>query len=137
MKPSDSGLLLVERFFLNYKFFLWSNCFFLTHFGGLHMSRNLSVCLILITFWHTIAHLLLLWLLFSCVWLFVTPSAVACQAPLSMELPRQEYWSEFLFPLPGNLSNPGLLHWLRFFTTERLGKYSSPPPPAFRFCFLF
>ena len=28
---------------------------------------------------------------------------VACQAPLSMELSRQEYWGELPFPTPGNL----------------------------------
>ena len=39
-----------RKFFLSYRFFLWSNCFFLTHFGGLHISRNLSVCLTLINF---------------------------------------------------------------------------------------
>ena len=27
-----------------------------------------------------------------CVQLFVTPWTVACQAPLSMEFSRQEYW---------------------------------------------
>ena len=34
--------------------------------------------------------------LFSCVQLFATPWAVACQAPLSMGFSRQEYWSGFL-----------------------------------------
>ena len=34
------------------------------------------------------------WLLVARVWLFVTPWAVACQAPLSMGNPRKEYWSE-------------------------------------------
>ena len=29
----------------------------------------------------------------TCVWLFVTPWTVACQAPLSMELSKQEYLS--------------------------------------------
>ena len=32
--------------------------------------------------------------------------AVACQAPLSMEFPRQEYWSELPFPSPGALPDP-------------------------------
>ena len=31
-----------------------------------------------------------------------------CQAPLSMEFPRQEYWSELPFPSPGNLPDPGI-----------------------------
>ena len=31
---------------------------------------------------------------------------VTCQAPLSMEFSRQEYWSGLPFPPPGNLPNP-------------------------------
>ena len=33
------------------------------------------------------------WKLLSCVWLIATPWTVACQAPLSMEFSRPEYWS--------------------------------------------
>ena len=53
----------------------------------------------------------------------VTPRTVARQAPLSMEFPRQECWSELPFPTPGDHSDP----WIepgspalagRFFTTE-------------------
>ena len=29
----------------------------------------------------------------NCVWLIATPWTIACQAPLSMEYSRQEYWS--------------------------------------------
>ena len=36
-----------------------------------------------------------------------TPWTVACQAPLSMGFPRQEYWSGFPFPPPGDLPNSG------------------------------
>ena len=32
-----------------------------------------------------------------------TPRTVACQAPLSMELSRQEYWIGLPYPPPGNL----------------------------------
>ena len=39
---------------------------------------------------------------------FVTPWTVACQAPLSMGFPRQEYWSGLPCPSPGDLSNPGI-----------------------------
>ena len=42
--------------------------------------------------------LLLLLSCFSRVRLFVTPWAVAYQAPPSMEFSRQEYWSGLLFP---------------------------------------
>ena len=36
------------------------------------------------------------------------PRIVACQAPLSMELSRQAYWSGLPFPSPGDLPNPGI-----------------------------
>ena len=57
---------------------------------------------------------------------FVTPRAVARQAPLSMGFSRQEYWSGLRFPSPGDLPNPGteptssatLALAGRFFTTE-------------------
>ena len=35
-----------------------------------------------------------------------TLRTVACQAPLSTELSRQEYWSELPFPSPGHVPNP-------------------------------
>ena len=42
----------------------------------------------------------------SRVRLFVTPQTVACQAPLSTEFFRQEYWSGLPFPSPGDLPDP-------------------------------
>ena len=42
----------------------------------------------------------------SCILLFVTPWAVVCQAALSMEFSRQEYWSGLPFPPPRNLPSP-------------------------------
>ena len=44
----------------------------------------------------------------SCVWLFAIPWTVACQAPLSMEFSRQEYWSELPFLSPEDLPDPGI-----------------------------
>ena len=38
----------------------------------------------------------------------VTPWTVARQAPLSMGFSRQEYWSGFPCPSPGDLPNPGI-----------------------------
>ena len=54
---------------------------------------------------------------------FVTPWTVACQAPLSMGFPRQEYWKGLLFLSPGDLPDPGfkpasLALAARFFTAE-------------------
>ena len=56
------------------------------------------------------SRLLLLLLLshFSRVRLFAIPWTVAHQAPLSMEFPRQEYWSRLPFPSHGDLPNPGI-----------------------------
>ena len=63
---------------------------------------------------------------FSCVWLFATSWTVAWKAPLSMEFPRQEYWSRLSFPSLGDLPDPG---------TEPLslalaGGFFSPEPPG-------
>ena len=38
----------------------------------------------------------------------MTPLTVAHQAPLSIGFSRQEYWSEFPFPSPGDLPDPGI-----------------------------
>ena len=45
---------------------------------------------------------------FSCVRLFLTPWTVACQVPLSMGFPRQEYCSGLPFPTAGDLLDPWL-----------------------------
>ena len=44
----------------------------------------------------------------SHVQLFETPCTVAGQAPLSMDFPRQEYWSGLLFPTAVDLPYPGM-----------------------------
>ena len=61
---------------------------------------------------------------------FVTPRTVALQTPLSLGLPRWEYWSGLLFPSPGNLPDAGIkprslaspVLTGRFFTTVSPGK---------------
>ena len=63
----------------------------------------------------------------SPVQLFVTPWTVACQAPLSMEFFRQEYWSGLPCTSPGDLPNPGIKPTSpalagEFFTTVPPGK---------------
>ena len=65
--------------------------------------------------------------LLSRVQLFSTPWTVACQAPLSMGFPRQEYWSGLPFPSPGDLPDPGVKPTSPalaggFFVTETPGK---------------
>ena len=47
----------------------------------------------------------------------LTTRTVACQAPLSMEFSRQDYWSGFPLPTSGGLLNPGI-------------EPVSPAPPA-------
>ena len=62
----------------------------------------------------------------SCLTLAI-PWITACQAPLSMGLPRQEYWSGLPFPSPGDLPDPGITPtspaWASgIFTTGTSGK---------------
>ena len=59
----------------------------------------------------------------SHVRLFVTPWTIACQAPLSVEFSRQEYWSRLPFPSLGYRPTSGIEHTSAalaggFFTTE-------------------
>ena len=42
------------------------------------------------------------------VQLFVTPWTIACQIPLSLGFPRQEYLSGLPFPTPRDLLDPGI-----------------------------
>ena len=57
---------------------------------------------------------LLLYALYLCVQsvsrisLFASPWTAGCQAPLSMEFSRQEYWSKLPFPVSGDLLEPGI-----------------------------
>ena len=44
----------------------------------------------------------------SRVRLFASSGTVACRAPLSMGVSRQEYWSEWTFSSPGDLPDPGI-----------------------------
>ena len=44
----------------------------------------------------------------SPVWFFVAPWTEAWQAPLSLELSREEYWSGVPFPTPEDLPDPGI-----------------------------
>ena len=60
---------------------------------------------------------------------FATLRSIAHQAPLSMGIPRQEYWSGLPCPPPGDLSDPGVEPGSPalaggFFTTEPPGKSS-------------
>ena len=47
---------------------------------------------------------------FSRVWFFGTPQIIACQVPVSTELPRPEYWSGLPCSPQGDLSNQGIKH---------------------------
>ena len=63
---------------------------------------------------------------FSLVHLLATLWTLSCQALLSMEFSRQEYWSGLPCPPPGHLPNPGIKPTLltspaladEFFTTS-------------------
>ena len=66
--------------------------------------------------------------LLSYVQLSVTPWTTACQASLSMGIPRQEYQRGLPFPSPGDLPHPGIEPMSpalagEFITTEQPGKF--------------
>ena len=77
---------------------------------------------------HMLSHLI-------SVRLCVTPWTVACQAPLSMRFPRQEYWSGLPYTPPGDHPYPGIeltSHMSlalagRFFTIVPPGKHPNHP----------
>ena len=46
--------------------------------------------------------------LFGRVQIFAILLSIACQAPLSTEFSKQEYWSGLPFPTPLRVSNEGL-----------------------------
>ena len=67
---------------------------------------------------------------------FATPWTVVNQAPLSIGLSRQEYWSGLPFPSPGDLSDSGIKTRSpalagRFCTTESPGKCQHIPVHKF------
>ena len=64
----------------------------------------------------------------SRVQLFATPWTVACQAPLSMEFSRQEYWSGLPFPSPGDLPDPRIEPVSFAFPALAGGFFTTEPP---------
>ena len=44
----------------------------------------------------------------SCLTLCNPMNYIACQAPLSVEFSRQEYWNGLPFPFPEDLPDPGI-----------------------------
>ena len=79
-----------------------------------------------------------MWSCFSHVRLFETLWIIAHQAPLSMGVSRQEYWSELPCPPPGDLPDPGIEPKSlkspalagRFFTTSATWKHQKYPGRA-------
>ena len=62
------------------------------------------------------------------VLLYGTPWTVAQQAPLSMEFFRQEYWSRWPFPTPGDFPNPGIKPVSLVSTALAGGFFTTEPP---------
>ena len=64
----------------------------------------------------------------SRVQLFVAPWTVVHQAPLSMGLFRQEYWSRLAFPTPRDLPDPGIKPHLLCLLAWPAGSSPLAPP---------
>ena len=71
--------------------------------------------------------------LLSCVQLFATPWTVACQASLSKEFSRQEYWSGLPFPSPGDLPD-SVIKLVSPVSTALAGRLSTTEPPGKPMC---
>ena len=61
--------------------------------------------------------------------LFATPLTIARQAPLSMGLSWQEYWSGLPFPSPGDLLNSGM-EPVSLVAPALAGGFFTTDPPA-------
>ena len=64
----------------------------------------------------------------SHVQLFVTPWTIAHQAPLSLGLPRQGYWSGLPFPSPWDPPDPGIEPVSLASPALRAGFFTTAPP---------
>ena len=53
-------------------------------------------------------------------------SSAACQVPLSIGFPRQEYWSGLQFSSPGDLLDPGI----KLIFPELAGEFFTAEPPG-------
>ena len=62
------------------------------------------------------------------------PWTLPCQAPLSLEFSRQEYWSQLLFPSLGDLPNTGI-EPKSLVSPELAGRYFTTVPPGKPFMF--
>ena len=77
-------------------------------------EKTLELCCIVMCSQLTVQHLIVKHLSRGCVLslshvrLFATPWTIACQAPLSVEFSRQEYWSGLPFPSPVGFPDPGI-----------------------------
>ena len=65
----------------------------------------------------------------SRVGLFATPWTVACQAPLSVGFPRQEYWRGLPHPPPGDFPDPGI-EPTSLVSPALVGGFSTTAPPG-------
>ena len=65
-----------------------------------------------------------------CVQGLCDPMDLACQTPLSMGIPRQEYWSGLPFPSPGNLPYPGIKPRSPALQADSLPTEPAGKPPA-------
>ena len=65
----------------------------------------------------------------SRVLLFVIIWTIVCQAPLSVELSRQEYWNGLSFPSSGELPDPGIKP-VSFTSSALAGRSFATEPPG-------
>ena len=82
--------------------------FQLSHFTMMWPGAKVSICLCFKVLMYEIDIIMGPPIMLGHIRPFATLWIVACQAPLSMEFLRQEYWSGLPFPTPGDLPDPGI-----------------------------
>ena len=112
--PASSGSFQCTNFIFMNRFLFDLICSgFDQWFAGLILLLVTSFCLDITNMSTVIKISLILWISVAIVWavslllshiqLFVTPWTLACQAPLSEEFSRKEYWSGLPFRSPWDL----------------------------------
>ena len=91
-----------------------------------HLSHSNSDLSLTTLSTYSICFYCLIACMFSCVRFFVARWTVVRQAPLPMEFSRQEYWSELLFPLPGDLPDSGI----ELVSPALVGGFFTTAPPG-------
>ena len=105
-------------------FSVWPTSFSVIIFRSIHVAAKVIISFFFFSSVQSLSH----------VQLFVTPWTAACQAPLSMGVPRQEYWSGFI--RSSCFSSVQSLSHVRLFATPRTVAHQASLSMGLNLCLL-